>query len=829
MQTVLRDVRYAIRQLLKTPAFTLAALITLALGIGVNAAMFSVIDQVLLRPVPYPNPDRLVQLGSETKSGSHFFESTLPDVQDWRARSHSYDAIAYYSEQLPTLGGTKNPQLTVQVVSSANIFKVLGMRAAMGRTFKPEDETAGHTKVLVLSWKIWKKYYKSDLSIIGRSVPVDGVQYTVIGVLPKGEFFPEDDTDGSMFTPLQVDDKNYDDRGSAFLSVIGRLRPGVTAQQAQVELEQIHKQLEKEYPDKESTSPVGVKYYQDVVTQNARPALFALGGAVLAVWLIACANVAGLMLTRANGRRRELAIRGALGAGRSRLMQQSLTESLVLSLGGGLLGLGIAALALKLLGHYLANTVRNGEDIHIDAAVCGYLLLASVVSAVFFGMVPAWHAAHAPVQDGLRDGTAAAGTGRSQARLRDGLVLGEIALTLVLLIAGGLMMRTLWSLRHAELGFVPEHLVTTSMFLPRFGGTFLLNTDKQQPDLVTTFYQPLLAKLQTTSGIEAAAFTTKRALDKNFHGVMSIQMVGMPKPPKGQEPDANAGAISPGYFHTMETPLLHGRFFNDNDRSNTPQVVIVNEAFAKQILPGKNPIGMQINMADATNSKDKTPPATIVGVVANMKQDTIGGAVQPDVEFDLDQLAPGNLLYSVLAAFHADLVVRTRMTPATTLNIIKTDIHDLQPDMALDNSKSMTQVIDDSLTNQTLAARLLGIFALAALLIAAAGMYGLLSYSVSQRTRELGVRVALGAQRGDVLWLVLRHALVLLGIGIGAGIALAIAASSVMHTFIYGFHGYDVFTVGAVAVILAVCGLAASYLPARRAAAVDPMTALRTE
>jgi len=828
MQALGRDIRYAFRQLVKTPAFTVAALLTLALGIGVNAAMFSVIDQVLLRPVPYPNPDRLVQLGFKTRYGQGFGESSLPDVLDWRARSHTFESIAYFSEQLPTLGGTKNPQLTVQVLSSANLLDVLGLHAAMGRTFVPEDEQAGHTNVLVLNWAIWKEFFQGDPDIIGRSVPVDGIQYTVIGVLPKGASFPEDNAD-TMFSPLRVDDKNYADRGSDFLEVIGRLRPGVTAVQAQAELERIHGELLKEYPEKESTGTLAVKSYQDVVTQNARPALFALGGAVLAVWLIACANVAGLMLTRANARRREIAIRGALGAGRGRLMQQSFTESLMLSLGGGLLGLGIAALALRLLSHYLADTVRNGADIHINAAVCGYLLLASCVSAAFFGVVPAWHAAHTPVQEGLRDGTAAAGTGRRQARLRDSLVMGEVALTLMLLIAGGLMMRTLWSLRHTQLGFVPQHLLTTSMFLPRYNGTFLLNSDKNQPDLVNTFYNPLLDKLRNTPGIESAAFTTKRALDKNFHGTMSIEMMGMPKPPKGQEQYASAGAISPDYYRTVGTPLLQGRYFDDSDRANTPTVVIVNQAFVQQILPEKNPIGMQIKMSDDSDPKDHTPPATIVGVVANSRQDTIGDAVGPELQFDVEQLAPGNLFYSIFAAFHMDLVVRTRLVPTTALNIIKQDIHALQPEMALDKSESMQKAIDDSLTNQTLAARLLGMFGFAALLIAVAGIYGLLSYSVSQRTREFGVRLALGAPQSNVHWIVLRHALVLMGIGISAGVVLALAASSVMRAFIYGFHGYDVVTVFAVAAILAACGIAASYLPARRAASVDPMTALRSE
>ena len=827
MQGFAGDVRYAFRQLVRAPAFTLTALLTLALGIGVNAAMFSVVDQALLRNVPYPDSGRLVQMGPRPNGSQNIGIATLPDIRDWRARSHSFSAIGYYSMQLPTLGGRDNPQLVPQVISSANFFDVLGLHAAMGRLFLPDDEKVGNGKVLVLSWTIWEKFFHGDPGILGQSVPLNGEHYVVIGVLQQGSSFPENiDT---MYSPVEADTKDYQDRGSSFLQAVGRLRAGVSPQQAQTELQRIHRQLTKEYPDKESADPVGVELYQDVVTQSARPALLALGAAVLAVWLIACANVAGLMLTRANSRRREIAIRGALGAGRSRLMQQFLAESLLLSLSGGAIGLGIAALSLKLLSHYLGDAVRHGADMHIDVAVCAYLLLASCVSAVLFGMIPGWHASHIPAQEGLREGSAAAGTSRRQIFWRDSLVIGEIALTLALLIAGGLMMRTLWELRHTHLGFVAQNLVTTTFFLPQTHGQLFVSTDAKQPSLVNTFHKPLLEKLRGTPGVEMAALSTKRALDTSFHGSMSIVMAGMPKAPKGQVPQASAGAVSPDYFRTLGIPLLRGRFFNSGDRPGHPEVVIVNEAFVRKILPGKDPLGMQIDMRNQDNPQDKTAPLTIVGVVADSLQDAVGGDVTPELEFDLEQLAPGDPMYSILAAFHMDLTVRTRLAPATALAMMTRDIHALEPEMALQGSESMQQAIDDSLGSQTLAARLLGIFGISALAIALAGIYGLLSYSVSQRTRELGVRLALGAQRGDVLWLVLRRASILLGIGIGIGIAVSWATSGILRSFLYGLHAYDALTVLAVALVLGVCGIAASYLPARRAASTDPMEALRTE
>jgi predicted permease len=700
MQGFRGDVRFAIRQLIKTPAFTLTALLTLALGIGVNAAMFSVVDQALLRPVPYADPGRLVHIGPSAAGGNELNTVALPEILDWRARSHSFSSIGYYSMQLPTLGGTQNPQLVVQVVSSANLLEVLGMHPAMGRVFTPDDEKVGHGHVLVLGWTIWKNFFHGDPNVLGRTVPLNGEQYTVIGVLPKGASFPED-AEG-MFSPVEVDTKDYQDRGSSFLVAIGRLRAGVSPAQAEGELQRIHQQLLKEYPGKESSDPPGVELYQDVVIQRARPALWALSAAVLAVWLIACANVAGLMLTRANSRRREMAIRGALGAGRSRLMQQFLTESLMLSLCGGLLGLGVAGLSLKLLSHYLSNSVRHGAEMHIDVAVCAYLLVASCISALFFGMIPGWQASHIPAQEGLREGSVASGTSRRQNLWRDALVVGEIALTLALLIAGGLMLRTLWGLRHTNLGFAPQNLVTTTFFLPQTHGQLFVNTDAKQPSLINTFYKPLLEKLRSTPGMEMAALSTKRVLDTNFHGDMSIEIAGMPKQPKNQVPHANAGAVSPDYFRTLGISLLRGRFFNSGDLPGHPEVALVNETFARAILAGKDPLGMQIKDPSEDDPAEGNPgakarPLTIVGVVADTRQDAVGDPVKPELYYDLEQLAPGDEMYSILAAYHMDLLVRTRLATATALDIITKDIHALEPEMALQGSESLQQVIDDSL------------------------------------------------------------------------------------------------------------------------------------
>lgn len=829
MQAVLRDLRYAIRQLWKTPAFTLAALLTLALGIGVNAAMFSVIDQVLLRPLPYGNAKRLVRIGDQDPTSSAGFGSmSLPDVQDFTARARSLQGIGYYTFQLPTLGGGSTaPKITPQITASTNLFQLLGVRPMLGRSFTPGDAKPGNNNVLVLGNAIWKEVFHGDCGIVGHKVTIDGDPYTVIGVLPPRMAFPGD-VGQAIYSPLVTDGvKSLNDRGNSGLEIFGLMRPGVQVKQARTELNDIRQQLQHEYPKEESKDPIKVMSYRESLTETVRPALNALNFAVLAVWLIACANVAGLMLTRANGRRREIAIVSALGAPRGRVVQQMLTESLLLALAGGAAGLALAAGTLHVLKHYLSQAVLYGRDVHINVAVVIYLLAASVISAVLFGLAPAWTSARIPAQEGLREGAVASGVSRRQVFWRDALVVGEIALTLSLLIAAGLMMRTLLVLRHAEEGFVATNVVTGDLYLPTHG-VWWTKASADRASLVTTLWQPLLEKLEHTPGIVSAGLTTVRPLQPNWDFNAHVKIKGQVYADHSAEPAAQVRATTAGYYSTFGIRLLKGRLFNnDLDTPSTPVSVIVNRAFVKKWLPNEDPIGKQIEVGD------KKDPArewgTIVGVTDDVRQRSAGQVSLPEIDVNLMQLTPADDLYPVMATFLMSVAVRTQLSPAAAESTIRKAIYALQPQIGIDDLEPMEQTVDDSMGNQTLAARLLGIFGLAALLIAVAGIYGLLSYSVSQRTREFGVRLALGAPQSNVHWIVLRHALILLGIGIGAGVALAVAASSVMRAFIYGFHGYDVFTVGGVAVVLAACGLAASYLPARRAAKVDPMTALRAE
>jgi predicted permease len=818
------DAKYALRQLIKTPGFSLTAVLTLALGIGVNAAMFSVIDQVLLRPLPYPNASRLVQMGAVQANGTGFGAISILDIRDWQARAHSFQGIGFYETQPVTLQGANEAHVTIQIMSSTNLFDLLGVHPQMGRSFIPGDSKEGANHVLILSNAVWKKYLHSDPNIVGQTVKVNTDPYTVIGVLPDGISFPGK-ADEALYAPVNMDDKGLQERDSSALMPLGLLRAGVSIEQARSELNSIHQQLLKEYPKEESKDNIRIVDYRESLTESVKPALLALNGAIIAVWLIACANVAGLMLTRTNSRRREIAIRGALGAGRQRLMQQFLTESLLLALGGAAVGLGVAFVALRLLKHYLENAVFNGDRIHIDAPVCVFLLLASCISALLFGLVPAWIATKVPAQEGLREGAAATGTSRRQAQLRDAIVVAEITLTLTLLIAAGLMMRTLITLHQTEKGFVAEHVVTGMLFMPTHGAWWNVQDPEKAANLVQVFYQPVIERLAHTPGITAVGFTTVRPLEPGWNFVDGIVINGRPKPNKGDEPNAHVSGVNDGYFKVLGVRLLKGRFFDGQDTPNSPIVAVVNESFVKQIFPNEDPLGKQIEVADASGPRHW---ATIVGVAGDVHQHTLGEPPLPEIDLNLMQMNPRDDLYPILSSF-MNIAVRTNLPPAAAEKAIRGAVQEISPDIAVQGVKSMDEVVDDSMGSQTLAARLLGMFGLAALVIAIAGIYGLLSYSVGQRTREFGVRLALGSPQSKVIWLVLRHAVILLAVGVAAGIAVAVAASSVMRAFIYGFHGYDIFTVFAVAAMLAVCGLAASYIPARRAAAVNPIEALRTE
>lgn len=821
MNSLPQDLRYALRQLRKSPAFALTAIVTLGLGIGVNAAMFSVIEQVLLRPMPYHSASQLVMIAPHPLSGGGFDPASLPDIRDWKARTHVFSDMAWWTIQVPTLGNRDNPELVAQISASPNLFDVLGAQPAIGRTFLPEDSKQNRAQVVILGDSTWHKVFHADRSVIGKTVPINGDPYTVIGIMPPNFDFPQG-TGDEIYSPLPID-PSFEDRGNSSLSAVARLRPGISVRQAQDEISAIHAQLLREYSGSESSEPVRVESIRDVATDNVRSGLYALDAAVGVVWLIACANLAGLMLARANARRRELAIRGALGAAKSRLVRQFLTESLLVSLIGGVAGLLAAWASLRILSHYLANAIPFGDHIHIDAGVCAVLILLSCLSGVLFGVGPGLYGANLPVQEGLRDGAAASGTSKKHGRWRDALVVGEIGMTLALLIAAGLLIQTLWQLRHTNLGFAPQQVDTTSIFMPTHGAWWE-GGDKKAPSIITGFYDPLQDKLRHTPGIQSVGMATIRPFTSS-HFTLDIWPADKPAPDKKDMVGAAVRGSNADYFRTMGIAITSGRGFEEADRAGAPLAVLVNQEFVRRVLGGGNPLGRRLKWDD----DDKSLTATIVGTIADVHQDSVRAASTAEIYFDMEQLTPGQDMYAILAGFHMDIVVRTHLAPEVAFRAVRDAVHELNPNLAFAEQTTMQQVVDNSLGPQTLAARLLAIFGFAALLIAVAGIYGLLAYSVSQRTRELGVRLALGAQRDNILWLVLRHAVVLLAVGMALGLGVAWAASSVLRSFLYGTAAWSAATILLVVLTLGLFGLGASYLPARRAAAVDPIEALRSE
>ena len=820
------DLRYAWRQMRRNPGFACAAILTLALGIGATTTMFSVVDQVLLRPLPFAHPSELVSISEasyDKDAASSSGGISLPDAQDWQTRSHTLQSVAYFTFNMPIVGGIAQPRSEAQLITSTNFLTMLGVQPALGRGFAAKESQGAATHVVVLGAEAWHTLFNSDPKVVGRVIQLNGTPNTVIGVMP--ESFRFQGGSDYLFSPLDISNKDLQDRRSGMLSVLGRLHPGNTVDDAMRELAGIKQQNLRAYPGKERDNRVLVEDYSRFLTRNVRSGLLALNGLVLAVWLLATINVAGLLLTRTQGRRREIAVRAAVGATSTRLLRQFLVESLLLSLVGAGLGLAITSAALRISRAYLANTFQNGDMIHIDTSVCVYALIASCVSALIFGIIPALQAARLPILNGLREGSAGSGTSRSQALVRDTIVTVEVALSLLLLVAAGVMARTLYEMQRTPLGFNPDKVVTAELMLPQKNYWFVSAGPSTGPSLVTTLIDPMLDRIRHLPGVTAAGVTTVRPLRTNWKFLDEIVFAGRPKPDPRHIQTANARAATPDYFRAMGVTLQQGRFFNQEDSVGAPLAAVVNEAFTRQIDGARSPIGMQVKI----NDKGPHQYATIVGVIADARQE-MSDSVKPEMLLNLDQMSPADDMYPILVAFHLDLVVRSQTAPGSLIPAINRIVHDLNPSIGVNHAELMQTSVEDTMGSQTLAARLLSLFALAALLIAAAGLYGLLAYQVTQQIRDFGVRLALGAQRNDLLWLVLRRALVLLAVGGALGIAASLAVSRVIASRLTGVNLNNIVLVTeAVTAILAITCITASYLPARRAAQTDPMQALRHE
>lgn len=816
MTTLLNDLRCAWRQLRKAPGFTLTAVITLALGIGISAAMFAVVDGVLLRPLPVPHPNQIVALG-EQRGAAGVGTVSLPNIRDWRAQAKSFQDIAWYTQFFFNL---KKPDgsadFSINIQASPNFFSMLRATPALGRVLSASDAHSTESPIVISNY-VWRNYLHSDPYVLGRHLQVGSTTYTVVGVMPKLFYLPLRD-DGpivwSVLTPSPAMG-----REDGFLNGIGRLKPAISVAAAKTELSGIEANLARLYPDSDMPKAVDVVGLRQLTVGSAHSGLLALQGAVLLVWLIACANVAGLLLTRMSARRREIAVRAALGASRSRIVRQFLTESLVIGFASGALGYGVAALCLHLLSHSIHANLSRASDVALNWHAVLALIGLSILSAAIFGTVPALQAASANPQDALHQGSLAAGSGRGQLRLRNLLIIGELALSLVLLSSAGLLLRTLYALRNVDLGF-NQHKMIDAMFFPAGGFDIF---EKTQP-VIDTIYTPLLARVRSLPGVKSAALMSRAPLSYQVSVNDGFTVFGQP----GPERHTQLAFITPRGFRTLGIPMRYGREFGDEDRPTTTPVCVINQAFARTFLAGRNPLNTRLNLDTDSTDKSIFHNVQIVGVIGDATLGRVGDRSIPMVYTDLNQMAPGDSFYPV-ASVVMELVVRTRQNPKALVPSIRKAFAQVAPGVSIGSIHTFREKIDGELGSQTLAARLLWIFAIAAVFISAAGLYGLLSYSVTQRTREIGVRIALGAQRSDILRVILRQAGRLLLTGVVLGLLCAFFLGRFVRSFLYGVSQHDGLTLLIVAALLLLVGLAAAYIPARRASRIEPTEALRAE
>jgi putative ABC transport system permease protein len=806
-----QDLRYALRTLAGRPGYTIVAALTLALGIGANAAIFSVVDGVLLKPLPYREPDRLVQLW-ETNPQRNWTEATIApaNLLDWRARNRVFTDLAFYigsdtrAATLTdyTLTGGADAERVAGLRVSANFFQVLGVEPLAGRAFDAAESTPGRHRVLVISHGFWQRHFAGAADVVGRTLQLNGAAFTVVGVMPRDFRFGWERPD--FWAPLAYDPATLrQTRVPHFLRAVARLAPGVTLAQAQQDLSRIAAELEREYPQSNTGMGVGVGPLVEWFVGNVRRALLIFLGAVGFVLLIACANVASLTLGRAAGRTRELAIRTALGANRLRLIRQLLTESLVVSALGAVLGLGLAWWAMQGLVALAPAELPRLDEVGIDRAVLAFLAAVTVATAVAFGLAPALRSSRSPAALALKEGGGGA-VGGSR-RLRRALVAIEIALAVALLAGAGVMLRSFARLTAVPPGIDPGHVLTARVAAP--GAKY------DTGDKVVAFFEQLVERVGAMPGIASAGASTRLALQGyDWTGDLSIE--GRPEV-WGRE--LRHKEIVPGYFEAVGLPIVEGRSFERADRQSAEPVVVVNQALTRRYFTAGSAIGLRISFRrpDAQNHVWRR----IVGVVADEKQDGLGEAVEPEV-YQPHWQNPQNEMA---------LVVRSSLEPAAVVPELRRALRSVDPDVALFDIRPMADIIAMSLARERFTTLLLGCFALVALALAAVGTYGVLSSAVNSRTREIGVRIALGAARRDVMTMVLAEGLWLAGIGLGAGLVLALATGRVLQSLLYETTAADPIAFAGVAIFLGLVAVLASLVPAYRALRVDPVAALRAE
>jgi putative ABC transport system permease protein len=784
----------------RTPGFTLAALVTLALGIGANSAIFSVANGVLLQPLPYPNPDRLAMVWMDNSRISLREDwHSYPAYADYRSGNTTFEDLAIFNGTSRTITGAGEPERVRGAHSSANLFDVLGVRALHGRTYTAAEDQPGANNVVVLSHGLWQRRFGGRESALGTTIEMSGRPMQIIGVMPPGFAFPERQTE--FWMPTGVTEQQRGSRGSLWLQVIGRMKPGVPLERAQADLARVNQDILAQFPAQRGYG-VYVAGYTDQVVGRVRPAILVLAGAVGFVMLIACANVASLLLARAASREREVALRAALGAGRGRLVRQLLTESALLGVAGGLLGVALAWLGLRALLATAPADLPRLDAIVMDWRVLTFTVALSLVTSFVFGLAPAWQLARTDPGQTLKEGgRGASAAGRT---IRRALVVVEVALAVVLLVGAGLMIRSFDRLQRTDLGFRPDGVLTARVTL--YGERY------RDAARVADFYQQLFERVRAQPGIAGAAgigtvFLTATPNSTNF----SIE--GRPDFPLEERIEVPVDAATPDYFRLMEIPLRRGRFFDARDAAGAPPAVLINETMARMFWKDEDPVGRRIKYGTVAS---QGPWMTIIGVVADTRRTGYDAVVRPETYLPHAQSPDGALM----------LLVRTTGDPAGAAPALRAAVRELDPALAVQGVQPLASILVEMTAQRRLNTILLSVFGVVAALLAAVGIYGLIAYSVSQRTRELGVRIALGASAGRVMRLVAGEGLLLAAAGVVLGLGAALLLGRSMSTMLYGVTASDPLTFAAIAAVAASTAVAASILPALRAVRIDPSRSL---
>ena len=800
MSGLIQDVRFAMRQVRKSPGFTLVAVLTLALGIGANTAIFSVVEGVLLRPLPYHNSDQLVRVWS-TSNRSSKDVSSYPDFKDWADQNHSFQQMAAYRGQSFNLTGGDHPERIRGLMITSKFFELLDVKPIVGRAFTSDEHELGRDHVVLLSSALWQSHFAGDPGVLGRSLKLDDESYTVIGVLPSSFDFPPDETKGGVVLPLPPDMR----RTHGFLYVFGRLKPDATLLSAQADLDTLVRRLAGQYKEDKGQG-ISVQSLQASFVSDYRPALMILLGAVGLVLLITCANVANLFLGRASSRQREVAVRASLGAGRLRLMRQFLTESLLVGLAGGTVGLLFANWGVSMLVRLLTQSfsIHGTDAIATNFEVLAFAALVSIMTGLISGLLPALFASKVNLSEGLKEGSRSVGSGRAHKRFRGAMVVSEVALALVLLSCAGLLIRSLMLLTRVDSGVQTENVMAIDLSL----------TSAKYSHTATraALFSQILQRVGQMPGVESAAVVADVPLTQNEDS-LGFSIEGVPDPTE-RKLSVRFNIVGPGYFTTLGIPLTQGRDFADTDADGTPMVIVVNQAMARRFWPNQNPIGRRI-------TTDNKTWYSIVGVAGDVRQMGLRADSEPEVYM--------SYLQDPFQWPYLSLLVRASSNPVKLFPSIEQAVWSVDKDQPLSNPITLDHVRSHSIAEPRIAALLLGLFAGAALLLAAVGLYGVVSYWVAERTHEIGVRMALGARSFDVFLDVVGRGLLLALLGTALGLAGSLAVTRVLASFLFSVRSTDPLTFAAVALLLMCVALVASYFPARRAAKVDPMVALRYE